>query len=106
VSRGAILNASWPVQRGKELGTVRVGGNFVTNNGDVICDAALAGLGITMTARWIIEDELASGRLVEVLAGYAPTNRAVYAVLPRQGPLTPKIRAFVDFLKTCCADLR
>ena len=34
-----------------------------------------------------------------------PTNRAIYAVLPRQGTLSPKVRAFVDFLKTCCADL-
>ena len=102
----AAVNASWPVQRGKELGSVRVGGNFVTNNGDVIVDAALAGLGVAMTAHWIIEKQLAGGRLVEVLADYAPTNRAVYAVLPRQGPLTPKVRAFVDFLKSCCADLQ
>jgi len=106
VSRGAILNASWPVQRGKEMGSVRVGGNFVANAGEAIRDAVLAGLGITMTARWQVERELASGALVEVLADYVPTNRAVYAVLPRQGPLTPKVRAFVDFLKLCCADLR
>ncbi len=105
VGRGAILNASWPVQRGSELGSVRVAGNFVANNGEVMRDAALAGVGILMTGRWLVKDDFAAGRLVELLVDYAPANRAIYAVLPRQGSLTPKVRAFVDFLKTCCADL-
>ena len=68
-------------------------------------DAALAGLGIMMTARWQVEDDFRAGRLVDLLPEYVPTNRAIYAVLPRQGTLSPKVRAFVDFLKTCCADL-
>jgi DNA-binding transcriptional LysR family regulator len=106
VSRGAVLNSSWPVQRGNEIGSVRVSGNFVANNGDAIRVATVAGLGITMAARWQMEDDLAAGRVVEVLHDYVTSNRAIYAVLPRQGSLTPKVRAFVDFLKTCCADIR
>ena len=105
VGRGATLNTSWPVQRNGELGSVRVSGNFLANNGEVLRDAALAGLGILMTARWQVEDDFRAGRLVDLLQEYVPTNRAIYAVLPRQGTLSPKVRAFVDFLKTCCADL-
>jgi DNA-binding transcriptional LysR family regulator len=106
IGRGAQLNAIWPVLRGNELGSVRVSGSFVANNGEVLRDAAIAGLGVMMTARWQTEDDFRTGRLVELLAEYAPANRAIYAVLPRQGTLTPKVRAFVDFLKACCADLR
>jgi hypothetical protein len=29
----------------------------------------------------------------------------VYAVLPRQGALMPKVRAFVDFLRECCTEM-
>ena len=105
VGRGATLNTSWPVQRNGELGSVRVSGNFLANNGEVLRDAALAGIGILMTARWQVEDDFRAGRLVDLLQEYVPTNRAIYAVLPRQGTLSPKVRAFVDFLKTCCADL-
>lgn len=105
VGRGATLNASWPVQRNGELGSVRVAGNFLANNGEVLRDAALAGVGILMTARWLVEDDFRAGTLVDLLPEFVPTNRAIYAVLPRQGTLSPKVRAFVDFLKTCCADL-
>jgi len=105
ISRGVTLNTSWTIQRGDRVDSVRVGGNFVSNNGEVVHQAALAGLGITMTARWMVEDDLRAKRLIEVLPDYAPSNRAIYAVLPRQGALSPKVRAFVDFLKECCADI-
>jgi DNA-binding transcriptional LysR family regulator len=59
-----------------------------------------------MGPRWQVEDDFAAGRLVELLPEYVPTNRAIYAVLPRQGTLTPKVRAFVDFLKVVCAELQ
>ena len=106
IGRGARLNASWPVQRGAETGSIRVTGNFLANNGEVLRDAALAGLGVMMGPRWQVEDDFAAGRLLELLPEFVPTNRAIYAVLPRQGSLTPKIRAFVDFLKECCKDLQ
>src|SRR6185369_6941582 len=58
ISRGVTLNTSWTIQRGDRVDSVRVGGNFVSNNGEVVHQAALAGLGITMTARWMVEDVL------------------------------------------------
>jgi len=106
IGRGARLNASWPVQRNGETTSIRVSGNFLANNGEVLRDAALVGLGIMMGPRWQVEDDFAAGRLVELLPDFVPTNRAIYAVLPRQGTLTPKVRAFVDFLKVCCAELQ
>jgi DNA-binding transcriptional LysR family regulator len=105
ISRGATLNASWTIQRGERVDSVRVSGNFVSNHGEAVRQAALAGIGIMMTARWLVEDDLRAGRLVEILPEYAPANRAIYAVLPRQGALSPKVRAFIDFLKECCADI-
>lgn len=102
ISRGATLNATWPVMRDGTIVNCRVTGRLVANNGEVVKDAALAGMGLTMSARWMVADDLRSGRLVEVLHDFAPSNRAVYAVLPRQGALLPKVRAFVDFLKECC----
>ena len=106
VGRGARLNASWPVRRGSETESIRVTGNFLANNGEVLRDAALAGLGVMMGPRWQVEADLAAGRLVELMPEFVPTNRAIYAVLAKQGTLSPKIRAFVDFLKVCCADLQ
>jgi DNA-binding transcriptional LysR family regulator len=102
ISRGATLNSTWPVNRDGTVLQLRVSGNMVANNGMIVREAAIDGRGILMTAKWIVEDDLKQGRLVEVLRGYAPQNRAVYAVLPRQGALLPKVRAYVDFLRECC----
>jgi len=105
ISRGASLNASWPVQRGGRIESIRVAGNLVANNGEVVRDAVLCGLGISMTARWMVEDDLRAGRLVEILTDYTPSNRSIFAVLPRQGALSPKVRAFIEFLKECCSNI-
>ena len=105
VSRGATLNSTWPIQRGNGVESIRVNGNLISNNGEVVRAAALGGQGLMMTARLLVEEDLRAGRLVEVLAGLAPENRAIYAVLPRQGSLSQKVRVFVDFLKECCSDI-
>jgi DNA-binding transcriptional LysR family regulator len=102
ISRGASLNSTWPVIRGGAVVQIRVNGNLVANNGNVVVDAALDGRGILMCAKWMVQEDLAAGRLVEILHGYVPASRAIYAVLPRQGALLPKVRAFVDFLRECC----
>lgn len=106
VSRGVILNSTWPIERGNGIESIRVSGNLVSNNGEVVRAAALAGQGLMMTARLLVEEDFRAGRLVEVLPGFAPRNRAIYAVLPRQGSLSPKIRALIDFLKDCCSDIQ
>jgi DNA-binding transcriptional LysR family regulator len=99
ISRGAALNASWPIKRENGVSQVRVSGNFTADNGEVVRDAALAGLGIMMTARWLVEDDLKAGRLAEILPGYAVQSRAVYAVMPPRSQNASKTRVFVDFLK-------
>ena len=104
VSRGATLNASWPVRKDGKVAQVRVTGNLVADNGEVIRDAVLAGMGVCMTARWLVAEDLRAGRLVEVLPEYAVQNRAVFAVLAQRGAMTPKLRCFIDFLKECLGD--
>ena len=102
ISRGATLNSTWPISRDGSIVLVRVSGTLIANNGSLVREAALNGQGIIMTAKWVVEDDLRAGRLVEVLHGFAPANRAIYAVLPRQGALLPKVRAYLDFLRECC----
>jgi DNA-binding transcriptional LysR family regulator len=42
--------------------------------------------------------DLRSGRLVTVLDAYEATDFAIHAVWPHHRHLSPKVRAFVDFL--------
>ena len=62
--------------------------------------AAAAGLGVILVPSWLIECDLAEGRLKEVLPNYrvVPDAMPIYAVYPQQRHLAPKVRAFIDFL--------
>ncbi|MFJ2991342.1 substrate binding domain-containing protein [Pandoraea sp. NPDC087047] len=59
---------------------------------------AKAGGGIFQTYRFNVEEDLASGRLVEVLPDYAGRSRPVSLVYPHGKTLPSRARAFVDFL--------
>ncbi|MCE3263994.1 MAG: LysR family transcriptional regulator [Pseudoduganella sp.] len=77
--------------------TVAVRGTLQANTNIALRAAAVAGAGIANAAAFILRDELASGALVEVLPGYTPKPRELYALYPQNRHLSPKVRAFVDY---------
>lgn len=89
----------WPFQdRDGSLRSLRVEGRLRTNNGDLICRAAEAGLGVAILPSFLAGEALSAGRLQAILDPWADTSTAVHAVYPHNRHLSPKIRAFVDFL--------
>jgi DNA-binding transcriptional LysR family regulator len=81
-------------------GNVGVHANAVmsANNGEVLRDAAVKGLGICLLPTFIVGAELQAGRLVTVLPGYRPPQLTLAAVYPPMRRLSAKIRLFTDFL--------
>jgi DNA-binding transcriptional LysR family regulator len=78
--------------------SVEVTGPLCANNGDVLRKAALGGLGIVSLPEFIVADDLRSGRLRQVLAGYATAPLTLSALWPSRRFLPAKVRVFVDFL--------
>lgn len=60
--------------------------------------AVLSGVGICVLPDYLCEAELADGRLVEVLPGWAPAPGLVHAVYASRRGLVPAVRHFLDFL--------
>jgi len=83
-------------QRGRQA--VAVSGPLIANNGDVLCGAALAGMGITRLPTFIVGAQLRKGRLEVVLPGHPLPEQGIHAVYPHGRNLSPKVRVFVDFL--------
>lgn len=81
-----------------ETHVVPLKGSLQTNNGLVNRAAALSGTGIVMLPTFYLGDQLRSGELKPVLCKFRPADIAVYAVYPERRNLSPKVRAFVDFL--------
>ncbi len=77
---------------------VRTSGSLTANNGDVLRQAAVGGLGVVAMPVFIVCDDLRSGRLEPVLRDYEPPTRGIYAVYPHNRHLSAKVRAFIDHL--------
>ena len=68
------------------------------NNDFALKQFVLDGLGLAVFPRFFVEQELASGRLVQVLADYPAPELAMHAVYETRRHLLPKLRAFLNFL--------
>lgn len=79
-------------------GTVKVPIRLRANNGDFLCNAAIAGQGVILQPTFYVHDAIARGLLVPVLTGYAWPTLSAYAVYPPTRHLSTRVRAFVDFL--------
>ena len=81
---------------------IRVNAIVQANSGEVLRQAAIAGLGIAMLSDWLVRDDLRDGRLVRVLEQYeanpGPMDVALYAMYQANRRGSQKIRAFVDLL--------
>lgn len=79
----------WPVE---------VKGRMSANSGDMLRVAALRGHGFVHLPTFIVGDDLRAGTLVSVLEPYVAQDLTLNAVYPTARHLSPKVRAFVDFL--------
>ena len=88
----------WSLQGPRGRQTVAVDGPLIANNGDVLCGAALAGMGIARLPTFIVGHQLRRGRLEVVLPDHPLPEQGIHAVYPHGRNLSPKVRVFVDFL--------
>jgi DNA-binding transcriptional LysR family regulator len=77
----------------------RPAGPLDCSDGQVLHDWCLQGWGIAWRSTWEVEHEIAEGRLVEVLAGFAAPPNGIYAVFPQRKHLPLRVRLWIDFLK-------
>jgi DNA-binding transcriptional LysR family regulator len=72
------------------------------DNGELLRQAALSGLGVAMLARWLVQADLRAGRLVRILREYdvnpGPMDVGLYALYQPNRRGSQKIRAFVELL--------
>lgn len=89
-------------QNGKNV-TIKVEGNMVCNDGEVLHDWALAGRGLAWRSMWEVGTEIESGKLVTVLDEFTAPGNDIYAIFAQRRHLPFRIRAFIDFLRQAYA---
>ncbi len=76
-----------------------IGGYRTSRATRLPCDASRrSGAGLFQTYRFIVERDLASGALVEVLREYGGCSRPFILLYPHGRHLSSRVRSFVDFL--------
>lgn len=88
----------WTFRDGSRPIVVPVKGRYHANNGEVLLDAAIRGLGMYLCPTFFCCNELQQGTLETVLMDYEVEPISVYAVYPHRRHLATRVRAFVDFL--------
>lgn len=64
----------------------------------MLSEAAAQGLGVALVPRMLVENELASGRLVQLLPQELPSDRRYYLIYPEHKPASPALQAFAQWL--------
>lgn len=68
------------------------------DNGEAIRDAALSGLGIAYLPDFLVNEELATGRLKQVLTGVEGEEVRIVTLYPNKRLLEPRVRRFIELM--------
>ena len=93
---------AWEFLMNEKWETVPIRGTFNADNGGALLNAAIAGLGITRLMLFQIQKELKEQRLEVVLPDQLQPGFTVHALVTHRQHLSPRVRAFLDFLKMYC----
>jgi DNA-binding transcriptional LysR family regulator len=99
LSSEASQTRGWVFQVDDEVIHIKPAGPLDCSDGQVLHEWCLAGYGIAWRSTWEVESDIASGRLVEVLAPFAAPPNGIYAVFPQRKHLPLRVRLWIDFLK-------
>lgn len=88
----------WTLSRGQEQARMSVASHFSANEATALLHAALAGGGIALQPRYLVNPYLHNGHLQVVLPEWTVPDMAIYALYPSRKHLSPAVRAMLDFL--------
>lgn len=100
----ANRDADWRFSGPDGWTVVRPRATLRVNNGLVMRDAAVAGLGITLLPTFFIHAELAAGSLVPVDLGVAAEGAELYIAYPRDRSASVKVVALTGSLRRSFGD--
>lgn len=78
--------------------TVKVAGQLTVNHGPALLAAALNHIGIALLPDYLVAEEIAAGRLVQLFAEYQFPSAPLQIVYLPDRHMTPKLKTFVEFV--------
>lgn len=94
----AAAGLAWQFTVDDRTESFQVRSRINANNGDVLIEAAVRGLGITCQPDFIADDYLTDGRVEEILAAFPQPELGIYAMLPSNRHVPHRVRVLMDYL--------
>jgi LysR family transcriptional regulator for bpeEF and oprC len=88
----------WLFGRDGKTVEVQPAGRIASNSNEALVAAAIAGAGIVQVYGYHVDAAFRQGDLVEILPQWSMAGAPIQALYPQVRHLSPKVRAFVDFL--------
>jgi DNA-binding transcriptional LysR family regulator len=83
---------------GGDICEVVVKGRFTSNQGNALRIAALHGAGVVLQPEALLADDIAAGRLEQVLPDWSYRTTPMYLIYAQDSRPTAKLRSIIDFL--------
>jgi len=88
--------------RGRTSGraeTVRITPTMTSNNGEVVREWAVRGLGITLRSEWDVAPYVKTGTLTRILTAYDFEGADVLVLVPARRGISARVTRFVEYMK-------
>ncbi|MDE2566850.1 MAG: LysR family transcriptional regulator [Burkholderiales bacterium] len=90
----------WTLRQGRRSVEMHPPQGVQVSDTEALGTAALLGLGLTQLPDYIVQDEVARGQLVPVLADHQPAPMPISAVVPSGRLVPPRVRVLLEALET------
>jgi DNA-binding transcriptional LysR family regulator len=100
---GHSPQVSWNFRERGKPRAVALSGRLRANNGELLRDAAVAGLGLTQLPSFIVADAVQRGELLRVLDDCQPPPLGVHVVYAQHRQSSLSVQVFCDFLRSLLA---
>lgn len=77
---------------------VRISGNLISNTAETLRTMALAGQAVFLAPSFLVEEDIQTGQLIEILSAWRPVEFAINALYPHRHQLSSKVRIFIDLM--------
>lgn len=91
------LRTQWSFEGPDGAVKIPIRGRFLTDSGEALRAAAVAGVGIILQPTELLAEDVQSGLLTKILRKYEPTPRPLHVLYAPDRRMTPKLRLFLDF---------
>jgi DNA-binding transcriptional LysR family regulator len=90
----------WTLRQGRRNVEMHPMQSVQLSDTEALGTAALLGLGLTQLPDYIVQDEIARGELVSLLADHQPAPMPISAVVPSGRLVPPRVRVLLEALET------